>query len=156
MIIAIDPGKSGGIAWLDNEGVVRCEGMPETFGDIKDALLSLVAVAQHGQSEIRVYLEQVSGYIGKKQPGSHMFEFGKGYGFILGLCAGYNLTVNLVRPQEWQKVIGAGTHGEMSDGDWKNKLKGIAQRIFPDQHITLKTADALLILEYARLREKLI
>ena len=30
---------------------------------------------------------------------------------------------------------------------WKNKLKAEAQRLFPDIRVTLKTADALLILE---------
>lgn len=35
--------------------------------------------------------------------------------------------------------------------DWKNKLKAEAQRRFPNCNVTLKTADALLILETARL-----
>ena len=33
---------------------------------------------------------------------------------------------------------------------WKNKLKAEAQRRFPDLRVTLKTCDALLILEVAR------
>lgn len=33
---------------------------------------------------------------------------------------------------------------------WKNKLKAEAQRLFPSIKVTLKTADALLIYEYAK------
>lgn len=39
---------------------------------------------------------------------------------------------------------------------WKNKLKEEAQRRFPQLDITLKTADALLILDYAREMERAI
>jgi len=35
----------------------------------------------------------------------------------------------------------------MSPVQWKNKLKAEAQRLYPDIKVTLKTADALLILE---------
>ena len=55
-------------------------------------------------------------------------------------------------PQRWQKTIGAGikaTHG----AKWKSHLKGIAQQRQPRLVITLKTADAVLILEHAMLSE---
>jgi bifunctional ADP-heptose synthase (sugar kinase/adenylyltransferase) len=34
--------------------------------------------------------------------------------------------------------------------DWKNKLKEKAKELFPDLSATLKTADALLIMDYGR------
>jgi hypothetical protein len=37
----------------------------------------------------------------------------------------------------------------MKPHEWKRKLKEEAQRLFPNMDVTLKTADALLILEYA-------
>ena len=37
-----------------------------------------------------------------------------------------------------------------SKSEWKNKLKAEAQRRFPQLNVTLKTADALLIIEWVR------
>jgi hypothetical protein len=59
-----------------------------------------------------------------------------------------------VPPQRWQKTLGVGnkaTHG----AKWKSHLKGIAQQRQPRQVITLKTADAVLILEHAMISEGL-
>jgi hypothetical protein len=52
-----------------------------------------------------------------------------------------------VRPQEWQRELGLGTKKGRTDRDWKNHLKAEAQRLFPTQDVTLRTADALLILD---------
>ena len=46
-----------------------------------------------------------------------------------------------------QKHIGVGTRGGMSKTEWKNKLKSEAQRRYPDQTVTLATADGLLIMD---------
>jgi hypothetical protein len=48
------------------------------------------------------------------------------------------------------KGMGLGTKGKSSKTEWKNKLKGEAQRLFPSEDVTLDTADALLILEYSK------
>lgn len=78
-----------------------------------------------------------------------MFEFGKGFGFILGCLMSLGYVIHLHRPQKWQKALSLGQkkdHGK----NWKNHLKNRAQQLFPQCEVTLKTADALLILEYAR------
>jgi hypothetical protein len=56
--------------------------------------------------------------------------------------------VRLVRPQAWQKAVGMARTKGMGQTAWKNKLKGEAQRRFPDLKITLKTSDALLVLAH--------
>jgi hypothetical protein len=56
----------------------------------------------------------------------------------------------LVRPQEWQKTNAVGTKGKQTTTEWKNKLKSEAQRRFPLNTITLKTADAFCLLAHAR------
>lgn len=145
-ILAIDPGASGGIAHFCN-GRVVVEPMPATDGDIRDVLINWLS-----QSDV-VYIEKVGGYIGGKgAPGSAMFNFGRNVGFLHGLIASMNLRCIEVTPQRWQKTLGAGTsatHGTR----WKAHLKGIAQQRQPSIHITLKTADAVLLLEHAMLAE---
>ena len=55
-----------------------------------------------------------------------------------------------VRPHDWQKHLRLGTKKDCSGTtEWKNKLKSEAIRRFPTQKVTLATADALLILDYA-------
>jgi hypothetical protein len=59
-----------------------------------------------------------------------------------------------VPPQRWQKTIQAGTsktHGTR----WKAHLKQLAQQRQPGILITLKTSDAVLILEHAMIAEGL-
>lgn len=147
-ILAIDPGMSGGLAYIGPSGIVL-NSMPETDQDISVLVMDRLAI-----SDV-VYIEKVGGYVGGKgAPGSSMFNFGYNVGFLHGLIAASKTRVIEVPPQRWQKTIGAGTkatHGTK----WKNHLKGIAQQRQPRQVITLKTADAVLILEHAMISEGL-
>jgi hypothetical protein len=140
MIVAIDPGKSGGIACFDSMEGLTTSPMPD---DMAELLFDLKEICP-----TKVFLEKVTGYIGVSQPGSRMFEFGKNYGYLLGGLHALQIPVILVPPQKWQKPLGLGTSG----GDktaWKKKLKAEASRRFPQLKVTLKTADALLLLDYA-------
>jgi len=76
-----------------------------------------------------------------------MFNFGRNHGFTLGLLSALYIRTELITPQQWQKRLFLGTSKGMSPVQWKNKLKAEAQRLYPDIKVTLKTADALLILE---------
>jgi len=145
-ILAIDPGLSGGLAHYGPSGVTL-DAMPATDADVRDLMLDRLGVTDV------VYIEKVGGYVGGKgAPGSAMFNFGRNVGFIHGLIASTKTRVIEVAPQRWQKTIQAGTkatHGTR----WKAHLKQIAQQRHPCQTITLKTADALLILEHALIAE---
>lgn len=56
-----------------------------------------------------------------------------------------------VSPARWQKAlrIPPRSKGENTK-DWKRRLKGKAQQLFPREKVTLAVGDALLIAEYAR------
>ena len=120
-ILAIDPGMSGGLAYLGPSGIVL-NSMPETDQDISILVTDRLAI-----SDV-VYIEKVGGYVGGKgAPGSSLFNFGYNVGFLHGLIAASKTRVIEVPPQRWQKTIGAGTkatHG----AKWKSHLKGIAQQ----------------------------
>jgi hypothetical protein len=119
--------------------------MPQTEGDVV-AFLHTASIA----SGARVaYVERVGGFTGDGQPGSAMFKFGRGVGVLIGALMALNWRVIEVPPQRWQKFIGIGTRGVDSKTDWKNKLKAEAQRRNPYQAVTLATADALLMMDYA-------
>ena len=145
-ILAIDPGLSGGLAYYGPAGIIL-NSMPATDLDVSILIMDRLAI-----SDV-VYIEKVGGYVGGKgAPGSSMFNFGRNVGFLHGLIAASKTRVIEVPPQRWQKTIGAGnkaTHGTR----WKAHLRGIAQQRQPRLVITLKTADAVLLLEHAMLSE---
>jgi len=151
-IIAIDPGKKGGFAIQYNSGITL-RSMPATDGDVADAFRDVTGKFLFNRSfdeQCVVVIEKVGGFIGVRQPGSAMFKFGYGTGFLHGVAMALGLPIVEVRPQEWQKHFGFGTKGNLTPTEWKNKLKSEAQRRFPKLNITLQTADALLILEWYR------
>lgn len=169
LVIAIDPGASGGVAWHD--GRAHVEPMPATDMDVRDRIRGILQAGASAGVEV-CHIEKVGGYIGGAgSPGSAMFGFGFGAGFIHGVLAAYEVPVLEVTPQRWQKALGLGTrmHARPEKGvtytkeqllairaqdarlkaEWKNKLKAEAQRRFPGLSVTLKTSDALLILAAA-------
>lgn len=145
IIIAVDPGASGGLAWHDG-GVFDAVKMPDTEGDI----VSFFGRFKRSEQTVTVWLEEVGGFIGRPQSGSMMFKFGHGCGFLRGVIMACGFRLELVRPQKWQAPLGLGGKKSCAtDNEWKNKLKAKAQQLFPAKNVTLSTADALLILDYA-------
>lgn len=138
-IIAIDPGKSGGIASSDGWAVP----MPATP---KELLLTI-----QGARAAVAYIEEVGGYAGGAgAPGAAMFNFGEQYGSCVMALLATGFEVRKVRPQKWQKALSLGNSVGMTKTQWKNKLKAKAEELFPRLKVTLKTADALLILHAAQ------
>lgn len=177
--IGIDPGAKGGIAVRYSPTSVIVNSMPDTPADICEIISNAQCFAISEHMAIKCYMEEVGGYIGGAgQPGSAMFSFGMGYGIIQGILIALKVPYELVRPQKWQLALSLGHVGTSSGNykglspdeakserrriaalnriakrHWKNKLKEHAQRLYPNLKVTLNTSDALLILEYARLRE---
>ena len=147
-IIAIDPGRSGGFAFWNSPVSTVLLPMPDTEGDIVDLLRTR-------SSNSVCYLEKVGGFVRTEggQPGSAMFKFGFNFGFLQGVLMALQIPIILVTPQKWQASLGIGKKGNRSTREWKNALKAEAQRRYPALKITLKTCDALLLLDYAVKRE---
>jgi Holliday junction resolvasome RuvABC endonuclease subunit len=139
VIIGIDPGQSGGIAFLEPQhgpfGVVAATKMPDTEADVRDLF---------GQgNKAFAFIESVHSM--PKQGVSSSFKFGRNYGFLRGVLIALGIPFEEVTPQKWQKAMGC-----MSRGD-KNVTKARAQQLFPSvPRITHATADALLIAEFGR------
>lgn len=139
MRIAIDPGVGGGIAYEDTDGSVHALPMPATLGDMKSQIAIL---ATYGTV---CYIEELPRWAGKMS-GSSMATMFQNYGRLEGLLTSRNTKIVYLKPQAWQKAMALGekkTYGSR----WKAHLKERAQALFPRLTITLKTADALLILE---------
>ena len=143
--IAIDPGVGGGIAYIDTDGSTHALPMPGTLGDMRVQMEILCTGSNTGPV---VFLEELPKFAGKMS-GSSMATMFRNYGRIEGLLSSYRASIEYLPPKKWQQTLGLGdkkTHGNR----WKAHLKGRAQALFPKLSVTLKTADALLILEAGR------
>jgi hypothetical protein len=136
--VGIDPGLSGGIAIQHPEGDIALFSMPDDLSDIND-------IIPHGAILI---LEKVPPYVGRNIPSSASFKLGKSCGWFEGYATGRQHPLFLVSPQTWQAGLGI-PKGDRTQSQWKSALKAEAGRRFPHVNgITLKTADALLILHW--------
>jgi len=89
----------------------------------------------------------VGGFVGKGQPGSSMFTFGRGVGVLVGLLLAMKVPFREVSPQSWQKLVGAGTSSGRSKAQWKRHLLDLARKRLPEADgLTLATCDAALLL----------
>jgi hypothetical protein len=140
--VGIDPGKKGGLALLSSSGdIVDLIKMPETNRVLWGWIDTI-------PPETLVVLEKVHSM--PKQGVRSMFTFGLGYGALLMGMEAAGLTYMEKVPRTWLKFLGI--PGKKKEGEtkteWKNRLKGVAQRLYPEQRLTLSTCDALLIAYY--------
>jgi len=151
LYIGIDPGMAGGIAVLDDSGVVDISVMPATPADILEHLREFAGMAEVENMEISAWMEDV----GRGMPGqssSATAKFARHCGHLEMALLAAEIPVVTVTPQKWERSYQLGRSSEYSKTEWKNRLKAKAQQLFPKntKQITLKTADALLIAEYGR------
>ena len=143
--IGIDPGLSGGIAILNQDGSVKeVVAMPDTPRDIYEFLFSY-------KEDSRCVLEDVGhGMPGQSSKATATFARHNGHLEMALLALG--IPTEKVTPQKWIKVYQLKKKKEQDKNEWKNILKAKAQSLFPQlgKKVTLKTCDALLIAEYAR------
>ena len=138
IVIGIDPGQSGGIAFIGKE--ITAHKMPETERDIYDLLEGCGERERFGAV---VFLEKVHSMPGQGVASS--FKFGRGYGYLRGIVTALKYPLHDVTPQKWQKTLGCLTGGN------KNISKQKAQQLFPHIKIIHATADCLLIAYYGKL-----
>ena len=139
LFVGIDPGLSGGIAFLSGTPPfehLHLHKMPATERDIYHLL------NEHADGNLFATIEKVHSFPG--QGVASTFKFAMNYGLLRGILIAALIPFEEVSPIRWQKAMEC-----LSKGD-KNITKARAQQLFPGIKITHATADALLIAEYAR------
>lgn len=141
IIVGIDPGVGGGLAWSICGGSLAVANMPDTPHELTALLEEL-----QREGPVRIYLEKVGGYIGGDgNTGSSMFTFGTNFGRIEGVSAALKIPLEPVTPQKWQSALSLGTSAGLTKSQWKKKLKLRALQLYPSTAVSLKVADAILI-----------
>jgi len=145
MIFGIDPGISGAIAKLnDNGSFISVTDMPVMAGTGKRRQVNAAELARILKLDGgTAYLERASAM--PKQGVSSMFSFGTSYGIIIGVLAALGIPVILVTPQSWKKRAGL-------TGKEKDCARTLAQQLYPTAELGRKKdigrADALLIARF--------
>lgn len=142
--IGIDPGQTGGIAIIDD---LNKNSVAYPYSSIK--LIEICKKFQDNKNRIRIYVEKVHAM--PHQGVTSMFNFGMGYGKILGILEAFEFKYNLVTPQSWKKYVGVTANKQTSISK--------AQYLFPEVSL-LPTkrcrvpndgmAEALLIAYYGK------
>lgn len=141
--IGIDPGKSGALALLTEDG--QCTVVP-----FYESAYTAILKAASGPSSV-CCLEKVGAMPG--QGVVSMFNFGHNLGYIEGLLQAFDIPYQLVPPQTWKK--------EFCVTSDKNTSIEVCRKLFP--HVSLLPtarsrkpsdgmAEAMLMAEYARRR----
>jgi len=148
MIVGIDPGQTGGIAYIDAaSGTSDAIPMPLMGKEIDGHEL---ANALRGRSIDTVILEKVHAM--PKQGVSSTFKFGMGFGLVIGVCEALSIPYRLVTPQAWKKAVLAGTTKD------KDAAVSFVRRAYPSIDLTPGRkrvphdgmADAVCLAEYGR------
>lgn len=149
--MACDPGVGGGFCYKDQYNAVKVYNMPK--GDRDERAKLIVDYITFLKPE-NMFIERVQGYHGSHSTGHTSFVLGENYGTVVGACLAVGTNVISITPQTWQKKLGLFREKGMTQPEWKRFLKFTAIDMYKNvSGVTLKNADALLILE-AGLRDR--
>jgi hypothetical protein len=137
--LAIDPGKSGGMAYLSCEGALDLRKYTTE--------VELLDYAEGIDRNTIVIVEDVPVFVSSATSNASSFKLGYNYGFHVGVFRAYRMVVNLIKPKTWQMGL-SGLKPKMGYTERKRVLRDIASRLYPEKKVTHATADALLILDY--------
>lgn len=144
-LLTIDPGASGGYAWRDMEGIVWAKALPDGMTAQIDALRDLTTALPG----VTAVVEKVGGYMpGNSGPAA--CTFARHCGHLEAALYTMWVPVRQVAPQTWMKTLGALPREK---ADRKRAIKELMARRHPHLTVTLATADALGILEWALAKE---
>jgi len=107
VIASIDPGVSGAIAWLaDNGELCSVEDLPMNEVKVGKTMRKRLAGAALARMlidnrPVHVFLEEVATRPGEGAVGA--FSFGRGFGTIEGILAALAIPYTLVRPDVWKR-----------------------------------------------------
>lgn len=127
MILAIDPGASGALAFFNvSAGTLDIMDMPTVevkrgAKDKREISPQMLAALINARKPDTAVLERVGAMPG--QGSSSMFQFGRGVGMVEGVLAALHIPTEYVTPQAWQRAVGA------RDGKDGNRQR--AAELFP-------------------------
>lgn len=148
--VGIDPGKTGAIAVLGEDGqLLDVADMPYEDGAVIVTVLASILRTYNRAGSPTAWVEQVAARPG--QGAGAMFRFAQGYGTILGTIGTLEMPTRRVTPAVWKRSMGLSKD--------KGASRALACELWPswsDEFRRVKDdgrAEAALIAEYGRRQE---
>jgi len=141
-ILCIDPGASGGLAIFDTYNDVAAWSMPEGM----TAQIDAIRAASAENPNLTAVIENV----GFHRPGNSAVataKFARHVGHIEAALYTLGVPTITVTPTKWMAALGSLPADKTAR---KNAIKENVARRFPHLTVTLKTADALGMMVWAR------
>ena len=141
--IGIDPGKGGGIVFINGDKIIEMYKCPNTIEEMAE-LLEPYRLSWDSNINVTAYIEQVHAF--PTDGRSSAFKFGVNYGVWQGLLGANKIETRFIAPQMWMKSLEL----PKSKVERKKEIKRVAQGVIDSQGIlkkkvTLHTSDAVLI-----------
>ena len=135
--IGIDPGKGGGIVFINGDKIIEMYKCPNTIEEMAELL-------EPYRLSCDTNLEQVHAF--PTDGRSSAFKFGVNYGVWQGLLGANKIETKFIAPQMWMKSLEL----PKSKVERKKEIKRVAQGVIDSQgtlkkKVTLHTSDAVLI-----------
>tara|TARA_R100001530_G_scaffold118928_2_gene86091 strand:- start:748 stop:1230 length:483 start_codon:yes stop_codon:yes gene_type:complete len=143
--IGIDPGASGGIAVIDEKGIMMAYKCPKSSDEM--SLLFQMCMGSTPAANIKLLMERV--WARPTNAVRAAFSYGVNYGQWLGIVATHEVEMNTAIPVEWIKWVGCPK--ALKRDVRKRWLKEKAGELYPNVNkLTLATSDAILITHFAK------
>ena len=135
LFLGIDPGRNGAVGWwIPERDAAGVFSLPRSAVDIAAMLRALKK-----DSWCKAVVEKHVNAQRYGVPLPRAFEFGRNVGIVQGIIAAVGIPTQELLPVKWQRLAGCQTHGD------KKISRAKAQQLFPGVHVTLETADALVL-----------
>jgi hypothetical protein len=100
-------------------------------------------------ADAELWIEEVPKFAGKNIPSSTTAVLFQNVGRVEGAAVALGYSLHRVPPKVWQEPLGLGGRKSVdTQAQWKRKLRGKAEELYPSLDITLATADAVLVLHF--------
>lgn len=158
LIIGIDPGAGGGLSFFSKTKTPEAVKMPSSRKEIFEFLSSLKQHSERNNEKVLVFIEKVNLYRGDDETPGKSFGIMKLLGNFETLQTCFEILEMpfvLVPAVTWQTTLNLkGRKGE-SKQERKKRYSEFARAYFPENKITLQTADAYCLLIFGKKKIKL-
>jgi hypothetical protein len=145
--LGIDPGSSTGALAVLRGSHLQIHGIGKLTEKQIERIFYEAYLDKGFNTEIFAVIERVHAM--KGQGVASTFKFGMNYGFLRACLVANRIPFQDALPKTWQKYYSMGKKKNETNPQWKLRLLGVAQNLFPGVDIPLYAADAVLISHFA-------
>ena len=142
-VMAIDPGKNGGLVAITEDSVIECSRCPKSVEEMASMVNHVVSECYVESYDLITYIENVHAF--PTDGRSSAFKFGVNFGTWLGILGSNHIVPIKVSPITWQKQFQPLSKIKK---ERKKMLYDLAKDMFPSLKITYAISDALLMGAY--------